>query len=73
MSKYFSPFVIPFCIGVVLLFAFCIWKYIRWYKGFDRLQRAIIRKNIKMSLFEGFFEGLIKVIDKILWIFEADR
>ena len=46
MSKYFSPFVIPFCIGVVLLFAICIWKYIRWYRGFDRLQRAIIRKNI---------------------------
>ena len=46
MSKYFSPFVIPFCIGTVLLFAICIWKYIRWYRGFDRLQRAIIRKNI---------------------------
>ena len=46
MSKYFSPFVLPFVIGTFLLFAICILKYIRWYRGFDRLQRAIIRKNI---------------------------
>ncbi|MEG2069997.1 MAG: (Fe-S)-binding protein, partial [Bacteroidales bacterium] len=43
---YFSPFVLPFCIGVIVLLIICTIKYTRWFKQFDRLQRVIIRKNI---------------------------
>lgn len=43
---YFSPFVLPFVLGTIALFAICIFKYIRWFKHFDRLQRLKIRKNI---------------------------
>jgi len=46
MLQYFNPFVIPFCIGVFLLFGICFFKWIRWIKNFDRLQRAILFKNI---------------------------
>ena len=46
MLPYFNPFIIPFCIGVILLFAICIFKWVRWIRQFDRLQRAILLKNI---------------------------
>ncbi|MCL2291297.1 MAG: (Fe-S)-binding protein [Bacteroidetes bacterium] len=46
MPQYFNPFIIPFCIGVILLFGICLFKWIRWIKNFDRLQRAILFKNI---------------------------
>jgi Fe-S oxidoreductase len=46
MLQYFNPFVIPFCIGVILLFAICIFKWVRWFRQFDRLQYAILLKNI---------------------------
>jgi Fe-S oxidoreductase len=46
MLQYFNPFIIPFCIGVILLFAICIFKWVRWIRQFDRLQRAILLKNI---------------------------
>jgi len=46
MSQYFSPFIIPFCVGVILLFVICFIKWVRWVRDFDRLQRAILLKNI---------------------------
>ena len=42
----FHPFVLPFVLGTFALFAICIYKYVRWIRQFDRLQRAIILKNI---------------------------
>lgn len=44
--NYFHPFVIPFCIGVILLFTICAIKYFRWIRQLDRMQRAIVRRNI---------------------------
>ena len=46
MSQYFNPFVLPFCIGVILLFAICFIKWFKWIRNFNRLQRAILLKNI---------------------------
>lgn len=46
MSTYFSPFVLPFVLGTVALFAICIFKYVRWYRHFDRVQRSKVKKNI---------------------------
>jgi len=46
MMHYFNPFIIPFSIGVVLLFGICGIKWINWIRQFDRLQRAILFKNI---------------------------
>ncbi len=64
MSTYFSPFVLPFVFGAFALFAICIIKYVRWYKGFDRLQRAIVKKNILSwkflpAIWEAFLECLL--------------
>lgn len=42
----FSHFVLPFVIGAYLLLIICVYKFIRWFKQFDRLQRATLRKNI---------------------------
>ena len=61
---YFHPFVLPFCIGVLLLVVFSVWKYWRWIRSFDKLQRAIIRKNIWSwrflpAIWEAFREGLL--------------
>ncbi len=64
MSDSFSIFVIPFCAGVLVLLGISIWKYWRWIRGFDKLQRAIIRKNIWTwrflpAIWEAFREGLL--------------
>lgn len=45
-NQFFSVFVLPFVLGVVLLLFLSIVKYWRWIHSFDKLQRAIIRKNI---------------------------
>ena len=66
MSQYFHPFVLPFFLGAIILFGICIWKYVRWYKHFDQLQRAIVRKNlfswkIIPALWEMFREGILHI------------
>lgn len=60
----FQPFVIPFCIGVVILFVVCAIKFYRWFKSFDRLQRAIVKKNLLSwkifpAIWETFLEALL--------------
>lgn len=60
----FHPFVIPFCAGVIILFSVCAIKFYRWFKSFDRLQRAIVKKNILSwkifpAIWETFLEALI--------------
>lgn len=42
----FNPFVLPFVLGSIALLIICLYKYIRWVRQFDRLQRATLRKNI---------------------------
>lgn len=64
MIEFFHPFVLPFVIGAVVLLGLCIWKYVRWFKQFDRMQRAILRKNILSWRFipaawEAFREGIL--------------
>lgn len=64
MKSDFSAFVIPFCAGVLLLFIFSVWKYIRWIRHFDKLHRALIRRNIFSwrifpVIWESFREGLL--------------
>ena len=66
MLEYFHPFVLPFFLGALILFGICIWKYVRWYKQFDQLQRAIVRKNlfswkIIPALWEMFREGILHI------------
>lgn len=60
----FSPFVLPFVLGAFALLIICVYKYVRWIRQFDRLQRATIRKNIftgKLlpALWEMFKECLL--------------
>ena len=46
LSDFFKFYVYPFELGVFFLLYFSIWKYWRWIASFDKLQRAVIRKNI---------------------------
>lgn len=60
----FSLFVIPFCLGVVLLAGISAWKYIRWIRHFDKRQQVVIRRNIWSwrflpAIWEAFREGLL--------------
>lgn len=64
LNKFFSVFVLPFLIGVLFLLFISIVKYWRWIHGFDKLQRAVIRKNIWTwrflpAIWEAFREGLL--------------
>lgn len=69
----FSHFVLPFVIGAYLLLIICVYKFIRWFKQFDRLQRATLRKNMftgKLfpAVWEMFKECLLHVrITKKNW------
>jgi len=63
MPQYFNPFIIPFCIGVLILFGICIFKWIRWMRQFDRLQRTILRKNIlSWKFIPAIWEMVIEVL-----------
>ena len=62
--KNFEFYVLPFCIGVLLLAGFSILKYYRWIRSFDKLQRTVIRKNIFTwkflpAIWESVREGLL--------------
>lgn len=60
----FPLFVVPFCLGVVLLVVFSVWKYVRWIRQFSKKQHLVVRKNIFSlkfvpALWEMFREGLL--------------
>lgn len=62
--QYFHHFVLPFAFGTIFLLGICVWKYVRWFKRFDRFQRAVLRRNIFSWKFipatwETFREGLL--------------
>ncbi len=46
MNTYFHPFVIPFSLGVLFLFATLIFKYVRWYLGLTSDEKLLIRKSL---------------------------
>ncbi len=53
----FSPFVLPFVLGTIALFAICLYKYVRWIKQFDQVQRVTIFKNIfSTKIFPAIWE-----------------
>ena len=59
----YSNFVVPFLIGVALLFIIFIYKYVHWIRQFDQAQRSVIRKNwyswkIVPAVWEMIREGL---------------
>ncbi len=64
MANQFHFFVLPFLLGVALLAIFSLWKYLRWIRSFNKLQRVTIRKNIWSWKFlpvlgEAFCQGLL--------------
>ena len=69
----FHPFVVPFVMGTVALFAICGYKFVRWIKQFDRKQQALIKKNmfstrIVPAIWEVFCECLLHLrITKKNW------
>ncbi|MCL2245529.1 MAG: (Fe-S)-binding protein [Lentimicrobiaceae bacterium] len=64
MTQYFNPFVIPFTVGVLLLFGICVFKWVRWVRQFDRLQRTLLRKNI---LSWKFIPAIWEVVFEVLF------
>ena len=64
MPQYFNPFILPFCIGVLLLFGICIFKWFRWVRQFDRMQRTLLRKNI---LSWKFIPAIWEMITEVLF------
>ncbi len=62
--EFFHHFVLPFLYGAIFLLGICVWKFVRWFKQFDRLQRAVLRRNIFSWKFipaawEAFREGIL--------------
>lgn len=60
----YHPFVIPFTIGAVILFATIIYKFYSWIKSLDKKQKFFIKKNIFTyktieAIIETFREALI--------------
>ena len=64
MHLYFNPFIIPFCIGVLLLFGICMIKWVKWVRRFNRLQLAILKKNI---ISWKFIPAIGEIITEVLF------
>lgn len=62
MPSYFHPFILPFCIGTVVLFVIIAVKFYRWISTLDRKQK----KNVWMSLFTvRVFPALWRIVKEI--------
>lgn len=62
----FSPFVLPFVLGSIALLIICLYKYVRWIRQFDRLQRKTLLKNLFSvkflpAIWEMFRECLLHI------------
>lgn len=44
--RYYDHFVVPFTVGVIILFAVVIYKYVRWFVKLPRTDRILVRKGI---------------------------
>lgn len=70
----FSPFVIPFCIGVLVLLAISMVKYLRWASAFSPAQRAVAWQNLRTArllpaVWEIVREGLLHLrISRHHWL-----
>ncbi|MDD4149357.1 MAG: (Fe-S)-binding protein [Bacteroidales bacterium] len=42
----FHPFILPFSLGAIVLFAIIIYKYVSWIKKLDRKQKYFVNKNM---------------------------
>jgi len=55
----FSPFVLPFTVGLIILLIACTVKWIRWYRHFTPVQISQIRKNLlSFSVFRALIESV---------------
>ena len=46
MNFYYDHFIIPFIIGVAILFSIVLYKYVRWITRLPKRDKLLIRKNI---------------------------
>ena len=61
--NYFSPFVLPFVLGAFVLLGICVFKYIRWYRSFDRVQRSKVKKNIlSLKFLPAIWEAILECL-----------
>ena len=44
--RYYDHFVLPFTIGVIVLFSVIIYKYVRWYTRMPHEDKRLVRKGI---------------------------
>ncbi len=60
----YSSFILPFLLGAIILFIILIYKFLKWFKNFEKKQKHLILKNffskktIK-AIIETFREALI--------------
>lgn len=60
----FNPFIIPFSLGALILFAVLILKYVKWLRGLDRKQMYFVKRYFLSfktisAIIEVFREALI--------------
>lgn len=55
--RYYDHFVIPFIIGVVILFSVVLYKYIRWFVKMPRQDKVLVGKNLfSVKTIQAFWE-----------------
>ena len=60
----FHPFIIPFSLGAIILFAIIIFKFVKWFRNLDRKQMYFVKRNFFSfktiaAIIEVFREALI--------------
>lgn len=66
MISYYNHFVLPFTIGVAILFSVVIYKYVRWFFRLDKsdkklLYKGILSKKSLLAIKEVFYESLLHI------------
>ncbi len=64
MSTPFNLFVIPFCIGIILLPLMLLWRYVKWFRrlekdDYEKIKSNILSVSTLKAIKEVFMESLI--------------
>ena len=76
MNTHFDPFVIPFTLGVIYLFAVVVWRYVKWFAELPEADRRAFRhalftvrslKAVREVVEEALLHKSILRVNPLLW------
>ena len=67
LHPYFHSFILPFMIGMLVLFIIIIWKFYNWITRLDRRQRAVIKQTFFTTrIFPALWQIIKEIFKEVL-------